>query len=209
MIELLALQLALRGYSHLGGVYDAVRATSDSGDALFQRLAERAVEMAVSGLDHPIDRNEQLAIEGVTTLTGLVFVIKQPTLNSILTKLLLKVRSCFDKVRTRFFQLNSQLRFSPQDNAALRAASFALFGQLSLRVGAGEAFCESLRASTLPLLLHIQVSGWWVCSPIHPSRSFVARTLKHKKLSNAQFGAWAWQSNKRQLTVFIASIAFQ
>nr|CDJ91151.1 HEAT domain containing protein [Haemonchus contortus] len=110
-----------------------------SSEAISERFASIAVEAAMGGLDDIGDKNDLVAMESIVALNKLVSRTNDAQLHSILRQVLLKIRPCFEK-----------------ESAALRAASFSLFGELAARIGGeNEEFTSHLHANIVALLLHL------------------------------------------------------
>ncbi|CAJ0593790.1 unnamed protein product [Cylicocyclus nassatus] len=109
-----------------------------SSGAVADRFASMAVEAAMGGLDDLGDRHDMVAMESIISLNKLVSKTNDSQLHSILRPVLLKIRPCFEK-----------------ESAALRAASFSLFGELGARVGSDEEFMGHLHANIVAILLHL------------------------------------------------------
>jgi len=94
-------KLAIRAHG-LIGLMDAIRPPlPDSSRQELLKYVKTAVNAALAGLDDARDKSDQLAIEAVDALDSLVAVAENALLAAILPQLLLKIRPCFEKVRTR------------------------------------------------------------------------------------------------------------
>ncbi|WKX91784.1 hypothetical protein Q1695_010092 [Nippostrongylus brasiliensis] len=110
-----------------------------SSESVAERFASMAVEAAMGGLDDLGDKNDTVAMESIVALNKLVSRTNDAQLHSILRQVLLKIRPCFEK-----------------ESAALRAASFSLFGELAARIGGdNEEFISHLHANIVAILLHL------------------------------------------------------
>ncbi|KHJ95446.1 hypothetical protein OESDEN_04613 [Oesophagostomum dentatum] len=140
-----------------------------------------AVEAAMGGLDDLGDKNDTVAMESIIALNKLVSKTNDTQLHSILRQVLLKIRPCFEK-----------------ESAALRAASFSLFGELGARIGGDEEFMAHLHANIVAILLHLNDEDEDACSMalnrIHPLfsvgtfSSVIEREMKDGRLPGSYFG---------------------
>jgi len=132
-------KLALRGCSHVGALHSILATLEERGPTLFADLSGRAFDASLAGLDDPADRNEQLALESVVTLNSLVCFLDRAVIESRLPKMLLRVKSCFEK----------------ENSPSLRTASFSLFGKLANCAGHTDLFRESVHSNIVSILLHV------------------------------------------------------
>ncbi|KAJ1368158.1 hypothetical protein KIN20_029231 [Parelaphostrongylus tenuis] len=110
-----------------------------SSEPVSDRFASMAVEAAMGGLDDLGDKKDAVAMESIIALNKLVSRTKDSQLSAILRQVLLKIRPCFEK-----------------EYAALRAASFKLYGELASRVGGdNDEFMAHLHANIIAILLHL------------------------------------------------------
>uniref|UniRef100_A0A183F5Y4 Sister chromatid cohesion protein n=1 Tax=Heligmosomoides polygyrus TaxID=6339 RepID=A0A183F5Y4_HELPZ len=113
--------------------------SESASPSVAERFASMAVEAAMGGLDDLGDKNDTVAMESIVALNKLVSRTNDAQLHSILRQVLLKIRPCFEK-----------------ESAALRAASFTLFGELAARIGGdNDEFMSHLHANIVAVLLHL------------------------------------------------------